>query len=392
MTDTHDQGSINATSVILEKTRSGDNEFKQIFSTEFSRTGYTGWPEPDSIFRDNLNNNEITLALEFKPPNQEKREYMTGIGQSISYLYNNDYAGLILPKMSKDGFPISRFIKELFDNRRQISQLPICIYDYDPKTQISENNLSLIKPIKHLNDQKIERKVAKGAPVFWSWWRDMSNYELHQILSLCRKYNDKNADIYTDYVWPEFKKILENGNALDWEGNKRNRKSIPSGEKQNYKIPLFQLDFINQDTGHLTQLGYRFFNLAEQKGSDSKIFLNALANHVLTKGKHMQLINIQYFFQEKLLKKNTKFNSSKFKEYFDNYLIKIGQVPPWESRKPGRKTTGAKNNYIRDEFKLWNKLGLLISDKKRYFRDNYGIQFNWPKILECYKFDVGKYL
>ena len=73
MTDTHDQGSINATSVILEKTRSGDNEFKQIFSTEFSRTGYTGWPEPDSIFRDNLNNNEVTLALEFKPPNQEKR-------------------------------------------------------------------------------------------------------------------------------------------------------------------------------------------------------------------------------------------------------------------------------------------------------------------------------
>ena len=41
MSDTHDQGAINASSVILNKVRSEDGEFKQIFTNRFHRSGFT---------------------------------------------------------------------------------------------------------------------------------------------------------------------------------------------------------------------------------------------------------------------------------------------------------------------------------------------------------------
>ena len=78
-------------------------------------------------------------------------------------------------------------------------------------------------------------------------------------------------------------------------------------------------------------------------------------------------------------------------ELFDNYLVDIGQVPPWEDRKPGRKTTGGKQYYIRDEFKLWNILGFILGNERTYFREDYGLQFNWPKIREIYNFDINKF-
>ena len=52
MSDTHDQGAINATSVILNKVRSENGEFKQIFTNRFHRSGFTGWPKADAIFKD----------------------------------------------------------------------------------------------------------------------------------------------------------------------------------------------------------------------------------------------------------------------------------------------------------------------------------------------------
>ena len=105
----------------------------------------------------------------------------------------------------------------------------------------------------------------------------------------------------------------------------------------------------------------------------------------------MQLIDLIYYFQEKIIKEGIKFKSDEHKELFDNYLIDIGQVPPWEDRKPGKKTTGAKQSYIRDEFKLWNKLGFILGNERTYFREDYGLQFDWPKIREVYNFNISKF-
>ena len=113
-----------------DKVRSEDGEFKQIFTIQFH--------------------------LHFK---MQKREYIqTGVGQAVSYLHHNDYAGLILPKISKDNYPISDFIVELFNSRDELKNLPICIFDYDTRSQITQENLFLRKKIEKKNDYKIEKR------------------------------------------------------------------------------------------------------------------------------------------------------------------------------------------------------------------------------------------
>lgn len=53
------------------------------------------------------------------------------------------------------------------------------------------------------------------------------------------------------------------------------------------------------------------------------------------------------------------------------------------TRKPTAVKTGAKKAYVRDEPKLWNKLGIIIpSGKNRYYWPFKGIKFNWQKINE----------
>lgn len=52
-------------------------------------------------------------------------------------------------------------------------------------------------------------------------------------------------------------------------------------------------------------------------------------------------------------------------------------------RKPSAIKTGAKNSYMRDEMKLWNKLGLLYSyNRTSYFFPNEGYKFNWERITD----------
>lgn len=52
-------------------------------------------------------------------------------------------------------------------------------------------------------------------------------------------------------------------------------------------------------------------------------------------------------------------------------------------RKPTAIKTGAKSSYMRDEMKLWNKLGLLYTyNPTSYFFPGVGYKFNWEKITE----------
>ncbi len=47
-----------------------------------------------------------------------------------------------------------------------------------------------------------------------------------------------------------------------------------------------------------------------------------------------------------------------------------------------RSNTGGKPYFLRDEPKLWNKLGLLVPQARgTYFHSGYGLAFNWRKII-----------
>ena len=105
ITNTHDTYTNKTCQIILSKIRNQENEWKQIFSSSINRVGWNGWPQPDFVCEDNVTN--MRYAIEFKPPNQTKREYLTGLGQCLGYLNAHNYSGLVLPEKSDDGFEIA---------------------------------------------------------------------------------------------------------------------------------------------------------------------------------------------------------------------------------------------------------------------------------------------
>ena len=370
----HDAMATKCGDQILNYIRSGDASFKQVFSTSMSRISDWTWPRPDYVcFDAGLT---CTYALEFKPTNQTKREYLCGLGQSLSYLQKHMYAGLIVPTVSDDGFEIADFINNTLQ-APEFSNVGISLYEYDPKSL----DVKILRSISTVRTSSGLIVTSPTNSTFWSWWRDMSQHELLQLMSLSFKYNEENGDIYTSHIFPEFWSELLAGNTLTWEGKKRKpaAASNKSQLKQNYKIPLSQLDLWNASTGKLTSLGLKLLQIGKLYGADSQTFLSALAYLILVDGKHLDLIKKVEQYQ-KVNAVPTK--SDAFLVGLENDLQAAGCIGP---RKPGARkgTSTGKPSYIRDEPKLWNKLGLMMmKGKTQYFFPNEGYHFDWHRIAD----------
>ena len=370
----HDAMATKCGDQILNYIRTGHASYKQIFSTAMSRISDWTWPRPDYVcFDSGLN---CTYAMEFKPTNQTKREYLCGLGQSLSYLQKHMYSGLIVPTVADDGFKISAFINNTLQ-APEFKDVGISLYEYDPKTL----NVSILRGITTTRTAAGLIVTSPTNNTFWSWWRDMSQHELLQLMSLSFKYNEFNGDIYTSKIFPEFWSELTVGNTLTWEGKKRKPVSLASQNqiKQNYKIPLNQLDLWNPSTGKLTSLGLKLLQIGKQYGADSQIFMSALSYLILVDGKHLELIKkIEEYQRANVIP--TK--SDAFLVGIENDLQAAGCIGP---RKPSarRGTATGKPSYIRDEPKLWNKLGLMkMKGKTQYFFPNEGYHFDWHKIAD----------
>ena len=82
--------------------------------------GFADWPRPDIAFEDQTNNS--SFAIEFKPPNHPKREYVTGLGQAITYLRGFEFSGLVIPRRAADGFDISTYLLDVLNT--DLPELP----------------------------------------------------------------------------------------------------------------------------------------------------------------------------------------------------------------------------------------------------------------------------
>ena len=202
------------------------------------------------------------------------------------------------------------------------------------------------------------------------------------LLELSYKYDNEPGDIYTKYVYPEFFNMMVEGKTQKWDGKPRAKSYTTSSykaEKQNYKIPMCQLGFWDADTGHITDKGLTLLDVIRSYGSDSHEYFDCLAKIILIDGKHLDLVKDLEEFQ----KSNPAIipeTSSEFFVLFDEYMISKNSMG---TRKPTAVKTGAKNAYVRDEPKLWNKLGIIkMQSAARYFRPFVGIEFNWDRINE----------
>ena len=258
----------------------------------------------------------------------------------------------------------------------RIDSLAIGVVVFD-----DECNLLVLHPFSISKNTSIARS-ANEQKSYWCWWRDGSHFEVATLLKLSYKYRDKEGDIYTSYVYPAFFEMMINGETKMWDGSPRKKAySVASfkSEKQNYKIPMCQLGLWDVETGQITEKGVRLLRVIDTYGDDSSEYFDCLAKLILVDGKHLDLIKDLEEFQKtnsELIPKT----SSEFFILFDDYMMKKNSIG---TRKPSAVKTGAKKAYVRDEPKLWNKLGIISTQGvQRYYRPFKGIEFNWARINE----------
>lgn len=374
----HDLLADKAGRAIISKIVNRVDNWGQIFSDNINKAGDFGWPRPDYVCYDY--DLDQSIAFEFKPPNHQKREYLTGLGQTLSYLEKHHYSGLILPTVV-EGFEIAQHISNIL-SLDVFARHHIAVIGYNERT-LESDPLNSIQLLKSVADERTGEIVTNDlSQTYWCWWRDISHYEISTLLNILDKHSNKTGDIYSQYAWPEFWAMMVAGQTRTWEGqgrrktdNARNRAS----EKQNYKIPLFQLGLIEPSEGRLTVEGYKLISVGKIYGLDSSLYLDYLTKLVLIEGKHLILIQDLEEFKN-IATATSLVSQDQFRIDFEQYLNDNNSIG---RRKPGRTTTGNKVSYIRDEFKLWNKLGLLKTvGTRNYFVNGRGIEFNWSRITE----------
>jgi hypothetical protein len=373
----HDLLADKAGRAIINKITTRETNWGQVFSSNIKKAGDFGWPRPDYVCYDyDLNQ---SVAFEFKPPNHSKREYLTGLGQTLSYLQKHHYSGLILPTIV-EGINLAEQISSIL-SLDVFAKHHIAVIGYDDRTLEADPNNS-IQLFKRIEDERTGEIIDNNlSQTYWCWWRDISHYEVFQLLNILDKYSCETGDIYSNYAWPEFWSLMVNRQTKNWEGTPREKTDNDTNrrsEKQNYKIPLFQLGLVEQSEGRLTVEGYKLISIGKIFGLNSSIYIDYLTKLVLIEGKHLILIQDLENFKNQASASSLD-NQEQFRIDFELYLENNNSIG---TRKPGRTTTGNKVSYIRDEFKLWNKLGLIKSTGMRYYVSGRGVEFNWSRITD----------
>lgn len=263
-----------------------------------------------------------------------------------------------------------------------LSSLPIGTIAFDGKGSISV--------LRHCVLSKTEaiKRSTKEQKSYWCWWRDSSHFEVATLLKLSLLHDNEEGDIYSTKVYPEFFGMMISGKTRMWNGKPRVKsysEASYKSEKQNYKIPMCQLGLWDAETGHITSKGQFLLKIIDAFGEDSTEYLYTLAKMILVDGKHLDLIKDLEEFQlnnKSLIPES----SSEFFILFEDYMTQRNSVG---TRKPSAIKTGAKKSYVRDEPKLWNKLGIIkLQGPGRYYKSFFGIEFNWEKINKILLFSI----
>jgi hypothetical protein len=329
--------------------------------------GILDWPRPDAAFQDSTTG--AACAFEFKPPSQTKREYVTGLGQALTYLRFFEFSALILPSYSADGYKIAEFISAVIVEAPG-GPLPIGLFSYDD----DPSQLSALHALsaRHGAVPGIPRGI--GRQVFWAYWRDLSQYDLFYILDEMAANPSITFTSAFDKYWV---RCVVAGQARKWNGTFRTTRdaNAPSraAERLNTQLSLRHLGLINAHQ-QLTSDGLELAMQGRVYGPGSVAFMRILANLVLVAGNHLELI-LWVEEQQRALPAEMKLTAENFQRGLDVQLQKAGVI----RRIPG---SSGKPSFLRDEQKLWNKLGFLIwADRRSYFHAGWGYVFNWRNII-----------
>lgn len=364
----HNLLALQVADALLKELRSGNATWahERLTPKTIRWQSMADWPRPDIAFEDR--STKTSLALEFKPPKQTKREYVTGLGQACTYLNEFEFSGLIVPERADDGYPIADYLRDTLSE--VMAPVPIALFSYNtnPSTITAHRNLQT----RDNPPDTLPR--GSGKDMFWAYWRDVSAFEILELLRITDQTKRPSFNKTFERFWRNF---ACKGKARKWEGDFRkkkqpNQKSY-AGEKTNAYLALRHTGLLDSQ-GALTSLGYRLMHTGRVYGPDSSAFLDLLAYIVMTEGQHIELI----FWMDKtqrMIDPKDKECAATFYKTLDHALATEGVISP-------RRANAVKPTFVRDEFKLWNKLGLLQQKStNRYFHQGYGLVFDWRKIV-----------
>ncbi len=370
MSAEHNLMALQAADVLLSQLRNGAATWHQpkLTTNVIRWPGRADWPRPDIAFEDRKTASSI--AFEFKPPSQSKGEYVRGLGQTITYLEKFEFAGLVLPERADDGFLIAQYFKDLLT--QVPTSLSIALFSYKQ----TPSELTVLRNLTVREHSPPALPKGKGRGAFWAYWRDLSGQDLLTLLCLSYRSEAKSfAPIFKKF-WSMY---ATKGMAQTWEGTKRKAKEKNAqgynAEKANAWLALRHIGFLDS-AAQLTSFGYEAMRVGRVYGADSSAFLELLAHQVLTEGQHLELM---FWIEQKQrgIPAVRKRSATIFYKALDAALVKDGIIPP-------RPRVSAKPTFLRDEPKLWNKLGLLVREgQNRYFHPGHGFAFDWRKIISA---------
>ncbi len=328
--------------------------------------GTVDWPRPDSAFQDAQTGS--SLAVEFKPPGHGKSEYIRGLGQAISYLKDFEFSTLVVPRYSSDGFSIGAYLSSVLSLELG-RNLPLGLLQYD-------KDPSVLTKLSGLNArQGATPEIPKNQRrVFWAYWRDLSQHELLQILRIMDRDNLHFQQAFRSF-WGKYR---ARGRAMTWEGVHRKPSELDS---KFYKSELHNVDLslrhvgVTDSQGGLTDRGLQILRYGSIYGSDSTFFKSQVGRCILRDGGYLDLLFWIDDVQRKMTTESQRGNALGFYHALDNELEEQGVI----ARAP---VAMSKANFIRDELKIVNKLGLLqMRNQTQYFFPGEGLRINWRAVI-----------
>lgn len=383
--NTHDVLAYAIATQAVARVRAGLQPWSTLFSANAYVTASRSWPVPDFVLVDSVN--DVAIAAEFKPPQQSKREYLTGLGQAIAYARDFHYGLLVLPDISDDGYRISDHVVDVM-RQSTMSSVPVGILTYDPAV-FSPHNPHFHEA--HFFSPRLTgpTRIASLDQSFYAKWREMSPEEALRLLGYCydemRALSTSESTIRQrafDRLWAD----IQAGLLRHWGGGVRHYGDTEKNKTavhKNYRNFLYHIGWTEAD-GALTKLGLEALHTGTLYGSSSRPFLDAIATAALGEGKHLILFNA-------------------ISEYQDSIGVSFPSEPLWLDglelflegkgllkRNPARAaaaTVGSERQFLKAEKQFWRKLELITPNGGRVFHPGRGFIFNWSRITNLLQAD-----
>lgn len=362
----------------VARLRAGAAPWNSIFSPSVYITASRAWPVPDFVLVDSTNS--LTIAAEFKPPLQSKREYLTGLGQAIAYSKDFHYGLLVLPEIADDGYPIARHVVDVLQQGSLVGA-PVGVLSYAPAA-FSPHHPAFTEAHFFSPRATAPSHLAHLDNSFYAKWREMSPQEALLLLSFC--YDEMRAsssstgtirDRAFTLLWNE----IQAGRVMHWAGGVRHYSAgTKTAVSKNYRNFLFHLGWTESD-GALTKEGLNALHVGTLYGHSSRPFLDSIATAALTTGKHLILFNAISEFQDSL---GSSFpNESDWLDQLESFLETKGLLKRNAARGAAA-VAGSARQFLKAEKQFWKNLELIAPRGSRVFHPGRGFIFNWSRITD----------